>query len=499
MNYRPIKLFFIVLSLFISMSPLPIILAAPTYQATATLTPVLTSTRQILPLECSEIYTVQPTETLSKLAQRFYGAAVYFTAIVEATNIKSLNDSTFEPIVDNGRLKVGQKLCIISTNDLPLISRTGSDLIIQATLTTVVKVNVSTPSPILNQPIAPTLKIGEQVIEVPTDKAALTAENLSPVEIVFDLIGPSGQSYVIAPSQKWPIILEPGRYSFNIHSATGRTGEIAVAPGSFEIRASQLAELVIFARSVQFNLRDMIAPATSTAANFNPTRLNTATPPVIATLPQTVITVTIPRPVTTPLTTPTNSPAQTATSTATGIIPGPVTPVAETPATNTPQPAVTPTSSPPQATPTIMPTSPVNTATPQPASTPTIAPSLTVPNTATSQPTSTATVAPTPTTAARPTDDNSTEAKEKLAPPLGQGRLYFQNFYRETANIELNNQAIAVEVEMIKMIDLPPKTYSFRVTVAKGAGQGEIDLAANHSWLVRLDPNGGLGWVQVYP
>jgi hypothetical protein len=340
------------------------------------------------------------------------------------------------------------------------------------------------------------------VIEVPVDKAALTAENLSPVEIVFDLIGPSGQSYVIPALQKWPIILEPGRYSFNIHAATGRTEDIAIAPDAFEIRAGQLAELVIFARSAQLNLRDMAVPVVSTAANFNPAPLNTATPRVISTLPQTVITATATRLTTTP--TPTNTPAQITTPTVAVTL-------AATRPTNTPLPTATPTF---LAKATF--TTTIATATPQPTSTSTVVPSPTTSNTTTPQPTSTATmaasptttsqptatststVAATPTTSARPTE-SSADAKEKLAPPLGQGRLYFQNFYRETANIELNNQTVAVEVEMIKMVDLPPKTYSFRVSVTKGAGQGEIDLAANHSWLVRLDPNGELGWVQVYP
>ncbi len=480
MNYRPIKLIFIALILFVLMSPLSLISAAPAYQTTATPPPVLTSTRQISPVECYEVYTVQSTDTLSKLAQRFYGAAVYFTAILDATNAKSLSDSTFEPITETNRLKVTQKLCIVNNSNLPVITRTADISVSLPTLTAVMQINIPSQSPLLNQPIAPTLKIGEQVIEVPADKAALTAENLSPVEVVFDLIGPSGQSYVIPSSQKWPIILEPGRYSFNIHAATGRTEDIAVAPGSFEIRVGQLAELVIFARSVQLNLRDMTVPAP----------LNTATPQLIATLTQTIITATVTR-----LTTPPT------------VIITPTRPI------NTPPPTATPTFtaaiSQPTSIPTVMPSPTLsNTATPPPTSTPTLSntatPLPTTPNTATPQPTSTATITPTPTsqptptTSARPTE-NSTDAKEKLAPPLGQGRLYFQNFYRETANIALNNQTLSVEVEMIKMIDLSPKTYSFRVSVTKGAGQGEIDLAANHSWLVRLDPNGELGWVQVYP
>lgn len=476
MIYRSIKLLVSMFILLIGVSRLSITLAAPTFQATTppprviTPTVTITSTRQIGLLQCYEAYTTQPTDTLSKIAQRFYGAAVHFQVIIEATNAMALSDKSFTPITDTNRMKVGQKLCIINTADLPIIVRTPTITIPLPPLTVVTQISLPTPPPVFNQPIAPSLKVGEQIIEVPEDKAALTVENLSPVDLVFDLIGPSEQSYVIGTGQKWPMIIPPGSYSFNIHAATGEVDDLPIAPGSFNSQLKQVTELIVFARSVEIKTRELGINSTATPLPL----INTPTVPIVSTLSPTT----------------TNTPLPIVSTLA-----APNTPTPILLATNTPTPTQ-PAPRPITSTPTLRPTTPV-TPTLQPTATltPTLRPTATITPTATPQPTVTNTPNPTQTPSPQPT----IASNKKLAPPVGQGRLYFQNFYRETANFDLNNQPIQVEVEMIKMIDLAPTTYTFKVNISRGSGQGQIDLAANTSWLIRLDPNGGLGWVQVYP
>jgi LysM repeat protein len=59
-----------------------------------------------------EIYTVQAGDWLSKLAEKYYGDPLAFLVIVEATNAKATEDSSFSVIDNPDLIEVGQKLWI---------------------------------------------------------------------------------------------------------------------------------------------------------------------------------------------------------------------------------------------------------------------------------------------------------------------------------------------------------------------------------------------------
>jgi carbonic anhydrase len=65
-----------------------------------------------LPQEEGQAYTVQADDWLSKLAEKFYGDMMAYPAIVEATNAKAAEDSSFAHITDPDVIEVGQKLWI---------------------------------------------------------------------------------------------------------------------------------------------------------------------------------------------------------------------------------------------------------------------------------------------------------------------------------------------------------------------------------------------------
>lgn len=71
------------------------VLAAPTYQTA-----------------CSEDYIVQADDWLSKLAEKFYGDALAYPAIFEATNAAAQTDSAYATIADADLIEVGWQLCI---------------------------------------------------------------------------------------------------------------------------------------------------------------------------------------------------------------------------------------------------------------------------------------------------------------------------------------------------------------------------------------------------
>lgn len=64
------------------------------------------------PTPGSELYIVQADDWLSKLAQKYYGDALAYPAIVEATNAKAVEDTTFVTITNPDVIEVGQKLWI---------------------------------------------------------------------------------------------------------------------------------------------------------------------------------------------------------------------------------------------------------------------------------------------------------------------------------------------------------------------------------------------------
>lgn len=57
-------------------------------------------------------YTIQADDWLSKLALKFYSDMTKYPAIVEATNAKAQEDSTFTVITNPDLIEIGQKLWI---------------------------------------------------------------------------------------------------------------------------------------------------------------------------------------------------------------------------------------------------------------------------------------------------------------------------------------------------------------------------------------------------
>jgi LysM repeat protein len=65
-----------------------------------------------LPQEEGQAYTVQAGDWLSKIAEKYYGDVMAYPLIVEATNAKAKEDSSFATITDPDVIEVGQKLWI---------------------------------------------------------------------------------------------------------------------------------------------------------------------------------------------------------------------------------------------------------------------------------------------------------------------------------------------------------------------------------------------------
>ena len=66
---------------------------------------------------CAEDYTVQLADWLSNLSERFLGDPLAYPAIILATNMAAVSDSSYGVIVDPDVIEPGQKLCIPSEAD----------------------------------------------------------------------------------------------------------------------------------------------------------------------------------------------------------------------------------------------------------------------------------------------------------------------------------------------------------------------------------------------
>lgn len=70
---------------------------------------------------CEQEVVLAEGDSLSKLAQQFYGDVLAFPAIIEATNAQAANDNSYAKIDESAVVAVGSKLCIPSAKDAEAI------------------------------------------------------------------------------------------------------------------------------------------------------------------------------------------------------------------------------------------------------------------------------------------------------------------------------------------------------------------------------------------
>ena len=168
---------------------------------------------------CAEDYVVQANDSLSTIADKYFGDIEAYQRIVEATNTAATDNQIYAVIDDPDVINVGQTLCI-----------SGSP-------------QAQTPAgeEAATTPTASAAAAADQTeIEIPEGKAALLFENYSFVDLVFDLSGPTPDSLVVVPDGKQVFILDPGQYNYNAHQPGG---DFSVVPGTFELEVGQVVRL----------------------------------------------------------------------------------------------------------------------------------------------------------------------------------------------------------------------------------------------------------------
>jgi hypothetical protein len=196
MSKKSAKIIFIVLTLALVSSAALTAWAAPPAQA----------------VECAEDYTVQASDWLSTVAQKYYGDVLAYTVIVNATNAAAQIDNRYTPITDPSAIEVSQVLCLPSAEDAEAML--NGELVLQK------------PEPV-----------------VPLDKMLIIAGNrsLTGANSVLLISGgqfTEGQQFEIAPGKEVRIELEPGDYKATWIAAggadfgrkfTARPGQVVIA------------------------------------------------------------------------------------------------------------------------------------------------------------------------------------------------------------------------------------------------------------------------------
>ena len=77
------------------------------------------------PVDCDQEYTVALADSLSALADVSFADPLMYPAIVLATNMKSIDDASFTPIVDPYVIEPGQKLCVPGADDAEALMGTS--------------------------------------------------------------------------------------------------------------------------------------------------------------------------------------------------------------------------------------------------------------------------------------------------------------------------------------------------------------------------------------
>jgi uncharacterized surface protein with fasciclin (FAS1) repeats len=226
------------------------VLMPPTGEETGTQEVVTAQTSPTTPAQapaaatCTENYVVQASDSLSKIADKYFGDPLAYSQIVDATNTAADDDQAYAMIDNPDLIDVGQTVCIPGSPE----AQTGTGVVAPQDATTPADSSMADAS----------------MADVPEDKGKVVFENFSFVDLVIDLSGPTPDSLVVPPDGKQEFILEPGEYTYHSHQPGG---DFSVAPGGFDIETGEVLTLSCSDSSVcevqQLNPEQMPASGTS--------------------------------------------------------------------------------------------------------------------------------------------------------------------------------------------------------------------------------------------
>jgi len=114
---------------------------------------------------CSQDYTVQAGDTISKIAQKYYGDVLGYNVIYNATNVAAQEDDKYTPIADVNIVDAGQVLCIPGSEDIEAFN----DELQPVQVTQAEQASLSSNAPAPSSAVAPAVGGGDQSITFSRD------------------------------------------------------------------------------------------------------------------------------------------------------------------------------------------------------------------------------------------------------------------------------------------------------------------------------------------
>ncbi len=127
---------------------------------------------------CSQDYTVQAGDSISKIAQKYYGDVLDYPVIMNATNLAAQDDNKYISIADVNVVEPGQLLCIPSSEDAAAFrDEQPAGQVSQAK-----QASLSSNAPAQSSAVAPIVSSGDQSIRFSKD-SLVTAQ---PFQLTLD-------------------------------------------------------------------------------------------------------------------------------------------------------------------------------------------------------------------------------------------------------------------------------------------------------------------------
>jgi len=181
---------------------------------------------------CAQQYTVQAGDSLSAIADRFFGDPQSYNLILDSTNEAGVNNG-FATIDDPNVIQVGQTLCIPAQDGQQASMQQQQGQFQQDGQQAGMQQQGQLPQDGQQDTMA-----NQSVLSVPEGMSKIVFQNLSPRDLIVDVSnGPSPQSVWVNPGTQHEFVVQPGQYTVMGHQPGV---EYAITPRDLQLQAGQL-------------------------------------------------------------------------------------------------------------------------------------------------------------------------------------------------------------------------------------------------------------------
>jgi LysM repeat protein len=181
---------------------------------------------------CAQQYTVQAGDSLSAIADRFFGDPQSYNLILESTNNAGANNG-FATIDDPNTIQVGQTLCIPAQAGQQAGMQPQQDQFQQSGQQAGMQQQGQ-----FQQDGQQGMMTNQSALSVPEGMSKIVFENLSQRDLIVDVsMGPSPQSVWVNPGTQHQFVVQPGQYTIMGHQPGV---EFAITPRQLQLNSGQV-------------------------------------------------------------------------------------------------------------------------------------------------------------------------------------------------------------------------------------------------------------------